>query len=872
VRSGALGVGALLAATAAAAPLAPIPQDLGANGLALALRRLPATTRVLYVTAHPDDEHNGVLVALARGLGVTTALLTLTRGEGGQNAIGPELFEELGVLRTAELEAVHRFDGVEQYFGAAYEFGFSVNLEETLARWGEEETLGDVVRVVRQFRPDLVLTMPLEGKGHQHHTAAARLAAEAFRAAADPRRFPEQLRDGLRPWQPRKLYQGGVGGGEGPEGTVATSLPLARHDPLLGMTWAEFGSLARAMHRCQAQSQLKVEPDRFREARYVLVDAAPPLAEGEAELLAGVPRGLADLAGWARGDAAAQEGLADLQRRLQAAQDAFDGRAPERSAGPLASALGVARRVVETVRDGALPADARYELLHRLEEGVRNVEAALALAVGLGFEPVAEDGDVVPGQTLTVSAKAWSARPIVVDDLSLSAPDGWSVRRVAGEPAALGPGQVLAARFEVTVARDAAPSGPYWRRRPGADRYDVAVPSDRGRPWSPPPLRATLRYRVDGIPASLERPVVQRYAGRFVGGERRKAVAVVPALSLRVEPELAVFPSRARGSRELRVTLASQAAEPLEAVVRLEAPPGFGVEPREATLGLPREGAEAQARFAVTAPRDAKPGQHVLAAVASAAGREYRDALRVVAYDHVEERRLTRPAQARAVSLDVRLGRRIAVGYVAGAGDEVVAALRQLGLSVTLLTPDHLAGGALDHFTTIVLGVRAYGARPELRATHARLMDFVTAGGHLVVQYQREEFNPPGDGPSPFAPYPARVSENRVTDETAPVEVLAAGHPLLSTPNRIGEDDWRGWVQERGVQFLATADSRYGDLVVSADPFPANPGRKTGMLVEARVGKGTWTYVGLALFRQLPAGTPGAYRLLANLVSRPRGR
>ena len=271
-------------------PLVPLDLDRGASGLGLALRRVGTTGRVLYVTAHPDDEHNGVLVRLSRGLGLRTALLTITRGEGGQNALGPELFDALGVLRTGELMALHRYDAVEQYFGRAYEFGFSFSVEETLAKWGHDETLGDVVRVVRAFRPDVVLTLPLTGGGGgQHHQAAGRLAAEAFRAAADPARFPDQLREGLRPWQARKIYAGGVGGGREGLAPAAAELRVATgvYDPLLGMSWQQLGSRARALHRCQVTPQLFADPGPA-EGVYERLDAEPPVSGAEADLLSGV--------------------------------------------------------------------------------------------------------------------------------------------------------------------------------------------------------------------------------------------------------------------------------------------------------------------------------------------------------------------------------------------------------------------------------------------------------------------------------------------------------------------------------------------------------------------------------------------------------
>src|SRR5438093_2808632 len=269
----------VLGAVSGQAQLTPIPQDEGANGLGLGLRRLGVTGRVLYVTAHPHDEHNGVLVALSRGRGIRTGLLTLTRGEGGQNAIGPELFEALGILRTEELDALHRYDGVEQYFSLAYEFGYSFSVEETFKKCGHDETLGDVVQRVRAFQPDVTLTLPLEAKGGgQHHQAAARLAVEAFRAAADPARFPEQLTGGLAPWQARKVYQGGVGGGRDTiSGPPPVTMETSVYDPLLGMSWQQMGSIARAAHRCQGASQLEADPGTG-EGVYYLVDSAPPVA------------------------------------------------------------------------------------------------------------------------------------------------------------------------------------------------------------------------------------------------------------------------------------------------------------------------------------------------------------------------------------------------------------------------------------------------------------------------------------------------------------------------------------------------------------------------------------------------------------------
>jgi LmbE family N-acetylglucosaminyl deacetylase len=888
-----LAASALLCAAAAApgarAQLAPLPHDQGAAGLGLALRRLGVTARVLYVTAHPDDEHNGVLVRLSRGLGLRTALLTLTRGDGGQNEIGTELFEALGILRSEELHGVHRYDAVEQYFGQPYEFGYSFSVEETFEKWGKEETLGDVVRVVRAFRPDVILTLPLEAAGGgQHHQAAARLAVEAFRVAADPARFPEQLREGLRPWQARKVYQGGVGGSiEKLPGPPPVVVPAGALDPLLGMSAQELGSIARASHRSQGTSQLKSPPGEG-QGLYVLVDSEPKQTSPEADLLDGIDVTVRGLARLGQGDEAQLpalgEDLATLQSRLEAARESFDARALEESVAPLVEALLAVRELRARVSAGGRPA-----LLDRLADEEADVLAALSLAQGLSFEVLADDDQVVPGQSFTVTATLVNqgALPVEVAGVELRVPAGWRAQAMDAAARALSPGQRRQARFDVTVGTEARYSQPYWKREGARDRYVLDVPAHATLPWSPPDVVAALRYRAGGrAEAVVETPALWRYEGPFVGGEKQKLPQVVPALAVRLTPATAVLPLGTTAPREFRVAVLNNVKGAAQARVRLEAPAGWAVEPRETTLALGREGEEVAARFTVRPPPRLPPGLVELRASAQGAGREFREGYQVIVYDHVQERHLFHPAATRLRALDVRVAPGVSVGYVMGAGDAIADALTQLGARVTLLGPEDIAYGDLSRYTTIVTGIRAYQTRPDLRSYHHRLLRYMENGGHLVVQYNKFEFNvlaePPRAGgmvysrpartDSPFAPYAAAVSSNRVSDENAPVRVLDPGHALFRSPNALAAADWEGWVQERGLYFLEARDPRYTELLAMTDPFPKNAGEKRGALVEARVGRGTWTYVGLGLFRQIPAGTPGAWRLLANLVSRPPGR
>jgi len=888
---------ALLACLVVAGPLQaqlrPIPQDHGSSGLGLALRRLPVTARVLMVTAHPDDEHNGMLVRLSRGLGVRTALLTLTRGEGGQNEIGTELGEALGVLRSEELLAVHRYDGAEQYFGRSYEFGFSFSVDETFEKWGREDALSDVVRVVRAFRPDVILTLPTDGPGGgQHHQATAQLAREAFRAAADPGRFPEQLKRGLPPWQARKIYQGGFGRMPGPSVNVSTGV----YDPLLGMSWQELGSIARGSHRCQGASALKADP-LSGEASYLLLDSEPAVGGAETDVLDGIDVSLLRLAsavpaGDARVAFVAQD-VEQLRLQTEAALGAYDARDPAQAAPPLAAALDLARKLRTRLQKAPLAEAVRTDLLDRLAQKERELQAALPLAHGLAFEATADDDEVTPGQTFSVTAKVWNQGPSVVrvDELSLAVPDGWRARRIQGDTRALDPGRGLELQFQVKVGDKVRYHQPYWRRAlPSAWRYELDVPAWETLPFAPPEVVASLRYTgAGGIGASLDAPAVVRYEGRWVGGEKQKTVRSVPRLSVSLNPGIAVFPVAGKGvKREFKVVVRNHGREPVAASVKLEAPSGWVVEPAQAAVPLRFEGEEAATRFQVSPPAGGPAGEVTLRAVAATKDGEFREGFERVAYDHVQERNVYAAALARLKAIEVKAPGGVSVGYVMGAGDEVASAIFQLGVPVTFVTEAGLSSGDLSRYTTIVTGIRAYQTRPDLRAHHQRLMKWVADGGHLVVQYNKLDFNQlqerasalgftgqqPASGKppdSPWAPFPGvSVGTNRVTDENAPIALLVPDHALFTTPNRIAARDFEGWVQERGLYFLDVRDQRYRDLIAATDPFPNNPGEKRGMLVEAQVGKGTWTYVGLGLFRQAAAGVDGAYRLLANLVARPR--
>ncbi|MBK5255990.1 MAG: PIG-L family deacetylase, partial [Vicinamibacteria bacterium] len=589
------------------AQLAPIPQDLGASGLGLALRRLPVSFNVLYVTAHPDDENNGVLTLLSRGLGVRTGLLTVTRGDGGQIEIGPELFQAIGILRTEELAGVHRYDDAEQFFTKAYEFGYSFSVEETLQKWGKEEILDDVVRVFRSFRPDVVLTLSLEAPGGgQHHQTTARLAKEAFRVAADSNRFTNQIKEGLLPWQALRDYQGGVGGGaqqmEGPATTVITS----GYDSLLGMSYAEFGSIGRSFHKCQGGGQLKSDPGAG-QGTYYIVDSEPKIAGGGTSIL---PDDISvrALIRFARGeedkDPNLAEGLAAIQTAAMEASATYDPRGLNKVVPALRKGLGATRSLIAQVKSGGLSNEAKANLLNRLDRKATEFEQALILAHGVVFQAVANDGDVVSGQAFEVTALVVNQgnEPVRVEDVSIAVPSGWMVTGKLDKVGDLAPGQKAQGTFTVTVGSNARYTQPYWKRNLKVDRYDIEILTDLTLPWSPSDIQAQFSFSSAGTTFGRAQAAQYRYEGPWVGGEKQKEVNVIPKLSVNLTPDFVVVPTSASGvKRELRVTVKNGSRGAVDSVVKLDAGK-LQVEPASAPVKFRYEGEELTMRFFVTVP------------------------------------------------------------------------------------------------------------------------------------------------------------------------------------------------------------------------------------------------------------------------------
>jgi LmbE family N-acetylglucosaminyl deacetylase len=868
----------------------PVPQyripsltDLsGAPGLSLALKKLSTVGTIAYMTAHPDDEHNAVLALYARHVGARVALVTATRGDGGQNEIGTELFDALGVLRTEELLAAHRFDGAEQYFTRAVDFGYSFSQQETFEKWGREQILGDFVRHIRMLRPDVIISLTPEGTGGgQHHQASAVLATEAFRAAGDPTKFPEQLRDGLRPWQPTKLYRpfggfGGRGGRGGPpptpsDGTYAT-LDTTVYLPSLGCTIAEVGGIASGMHMCQGRVPMVPLPGPSY-ARYRLFDTTLPKEQFESEstLFEGIDVTLAGLARFAspQPPQALTGALATISARIDAATRAFHNSGPVATLPDLGAALTATRDLLAKLGGMGLADVASSEIEFRLRQKERQIEDVMLLAQGVRIEATANDGLIVAGQPLSVSIAIANRgeADLGVAQVTLLGFDGSG----SCSPARAVAGTAYQCNASVTIPSTARLTDVYWQRPENAGRATFDPDAPFGLPFRPSPFRAHIDLDVAGTRVTHELPIQYRYEGAGLVGEKRMELNVVPSLAVSVSPSIVVVPKRggsavaASAGRELRVTVINGGKGAATATVSLKAPSGWRVSPASAALSFTREDESVTTRFIVTPPANATAGdQEISAEVVSTtvAGALYGVGYQTIEYPHIQRRQKIVPAVARLKVLDVTLPSNLTVGYIMGVGDQVPDGLRQLGARVNYIDRDEMAWGDLSRYNVIVTGVRAYEERGDLRANNHRLLQYVENGGTAIIQYNKMEFNE-----AQYGPFPAVVSTDRITDENAPVKILRPEHPAFNMPNKLNDRDWEGWVQERGTYFLGKRDPRYIDLIEMEDPFEFNKGPKRGALVEARYGKGRWLYVGLGLWRQLPSGTDGAYRLFANLIS-----
>jgi LmbE family N-acetylglucosaminyl deacetylase len=811
-----------LAAAATAAPASPpaavILQDL---------RGFRETGRVLYIAAHPDDENTQLIAYLARGRDYRTAYLSLTRGDGGQNVLGPEFGDELGVIRTQELLAARRIDGGRQFFTRARDFGYSKDYRQTLTKWDREEVVADIVRVIREFRPDVLITRfsPEPGNTHGHHTASAVLALEAFKLAGDPKAFPEQL-DKLKPWQPVRILQNGFGRGPGGQSTESgLQIDVNGNDPVTGESFAEIAGRSRSMHKTQGFDNFAFRGGSGPRMESFLVLAGAPATK---DILDGVDTT------WGRFPGGAEIGhLAD---------DVIAQFNPQDPAASVPALLALRSRLA------ALPGDSV------VDEKRRQLDRILQACLGLTVETVVPDAEVVPGGSMQLHHTVSVRSAVPVRWLATRYP---AIGREAGGPTDLQVNQ-LTSRDATEILPVGTPvSQPYWLREegtPGMFRADD--PALIGRPENPPVFPVEFVFEVGGQTLVVPDEPVQLTAGPTVAQSRRRLKAIAP-VSLEFASDVELFaPGAARP-----VEIEAVAAAPAAGTLRLETPAGWRVEPARQPFRFAAAGERRQFSFTVTAP--AKPEKAAIAASVEIGGARFDTGRVAINYSHIPPILLQPPARLTAVCLElaIRGGR---VGYVPGAGDSVAESLTEMGCTVTQLTGADLTAERLKDFDAVVFGVRAFNVRTDLAPHLPALFAWVEAGGNVIVQYN----TPNGLQTPQLGPYELKLSRdlphNRVTDENAPVTLLAPDHPAFTGPNRIVPADFDGWVQERGLNFPSEWDGHYTPLLACSDSGEAP--LKSGLLV-AHCGRGYYVYTGLSWFRQLPAGVPGAYRLFANLIS-----
>ena len=795
--------------------------DPGAGELAHALDRLGSTGRVLYIAAHPDDENTRLLAYLANIRHLDVAYLSMTRGGGGQNLIGSEQGVLLDVIRTEELLAARRIDGARQFFTRMRDFGYSKGSDETIALWNRDEALADVVWVIRTFQPDVIITRFAESAPtHGHHTASAILAREAFAAAADPKRFPEQLQGGVKVWQADRLFRNHSMWGRSPTPPPkdAIALDVGTYDPRLGLSMGELSARSRSQHKSQG---FGVAEQRGENIEYFVHVAGRPAAK---DMFAGI-----DLA-WTRYGAAA----APYVRAIAEARRTLDRDRPDRAIPSLVAAA----RALDKLPDDVRVRDAR-----------RGLDELLAAAGGLYARATSASPVAVPGGKVEVTLELVArAAPVTVRRVDV----GGARPLTADTKIALAEKKLVTAA--VTVPAQATPSVAYWLAQPAQPgHYVVSDVRAIGAPLGPPPLSAMIDLVIGGRLVRLVRPVVHAWTDP-VHGERVRPFVVVPPATVTPLREAVLAPGRA-GPLDIRVRAGRDG---VTGTVELSLPPGWTAKPASHALSLAKAGDEVTLRFEVKPKANAKAGEATAIARVDGASWSLRED--VIDYPHIPIQLVLRTATVRLVPIDLRVPAR-RIGYVRGSGDTIPSDLAHVGFKIEELDDETLRSGDLSRFGTIVLGIRAHNTRPAVIRSHARLVEYVRRGGTLVVQYTT--LGPTG----PLGPFPLDLGRDRITDETAAPVFLDPRHALLKKPHAITAADFDGWVQERGIYFAAKWDTRYKPLVRFSDP-----GEKPldGALLVAQHGKGRYIYTGLAFFRQLPAGVPGAYRLFANLVGGAR--
>jgi LmbE family N-acetylglucosaminyl deacetylase len=895
----------------------PLPEDRGAADLEQTLKRLRTTASMLVIVAHPDDEDGALMTYLSRGLGARVTLLTLTRGEGGQNAMSAESYDALGLIRTNELlKADEYYGAAQELWGTEVDFGFSKTQEEAFAKWGHERVLYDAVLAVRKERPQIIMSSFVGGvtDGHGQHQVSGEIAQEAFKVAGDPKVFPDQLKDGLQPWQPlavysrapfapvtnRQMFDYATGKwasakfhnyvtGEWTEGApkADVTIPVGTWDPVLGRTYSQIARQGWGEQRSQygGANPALSEPG---DANYHLWAVAPSAAAtnnsaGDGSLFQNRQVNIdTNIEGLARlGGSAPPAWLSEELRKIQSDLDAFEsdcknetGVAGAHQLAPIyAHTLDLYTRVKASNLDAESKAGLELELgakIGQFQEALKDLLGLDLIAFttgsgggqgyGGGRSSSADESarSVWPGEEFGVRAhlaQGMDAARLSRVWLETSDVEPWKIEDSGGpidEKAASAP--VVDRTFHVRVPDDAQPTEPFFTR-PTTEQpyYDISNPAWRERSFAPYPLAGWAEFTFDGVPIRLGK-VVQTLAHVTGVGGVYEPLEVTPAIGVRVEPEARILPL---DGSPLSVTVTVHAQHAAEGSVDLKLPEGWRSDPAQREFALKSAGDTEPLKFSVSPAGDVKARAYSIEAVAQSGGKSYAFGWRNVAYPGLRTTNQYELAELKTRKVDVRVAPGLRIGYIMGTGDTVPDAIGALGFQPHMISDAELASGDLSQWKVIVIGIRAYSSMPGLATAQPRLNAYVEQGGTLIVQYQGGTF------PAPLPITLGRMPE-RVVDEQSQVKLLDSADPLLNWPNKITPSDFDGWLEERGHGFPDRWDERYTALTETADP--GQDPQKGGLLLLHR-GKGTYIYVAYALYRQFPELVPGAYRLLANMLS-----
>ncbi|HZD51088.1 MAG TPA: PIG-L family deacetylase [Silvibacterium sp.] len=890
----------------------PLPEDRGADGLAQTLKKLHTWASLMMIVAHPDDEDGGMLTLESRGFGARTAILTLNRGEGGQNAMSNEEDDALGLIRTNELLLADQYSGTEQFFSRVADYGFSKTIEEAHEKWGRDRVLYDVVRAVRLYHP-AVITSVFTGNitdGHGHHQVSGEAAQLVFKMAGDPTVFPDQIAQGLRPWSPLKVYARNPFFAATSKGifdyatnkwspvrfydyvtgqwstTVPTTdieIPEGTFDPILGRSYIQMAREGWSKQKSQNGGGNIPLRGAFN-VGYHRYGSRVPVKAPETSFFDGIDTSLPGIATLAHGDTAfITAALKDIDEHIMTATFGYLPSNPEKIAPELAIGYKKTKDLIDAVNASALSPDDKANVVHELDIKLTQFNTALAEALGLQVNALliprtadkpaplqifAEETPttVTPDSEIDVRLHVASAQPWTAGGtlrltrtwLESSGEKQWKTLRLGAPGMDVASSNTGDAIYRVTVPRDAAYTRPYFTRPdPEQPYYDISDPALVNRPFAPYSLAGWAEFNYDGVPIWLGQ-VVQTVHREHVYGSLYQPLAVVPAISVNLASPTGIV---LLGSTAfpLTVSVKNSQQQAADGTVHLELPAGWTSEPAAQPFHLaPNQNAAAV--FTIH-PASLASESYTIKATAQSGNQVFNEGFETVGYPGLRPYYLYHPATYRVRGVDVKVAPNLTVGYVMGTGDDVPQALEQMGVHPHLLSPAEIASADLSRYNTILIGIRAYSNRPDLAANSRRLLDYVQRGGNLIVQYQSVGFD------RGFGPYPYTLGGNpeKVVDETAPVEETP--NPLFDWPNHVTSADFDGWVEERGHSFLESWDSHY--IAPTETHDPGQDPQRGGLLI-AHYGKGTYVYVAFALYRQFGEAVPGAYRIMANLISLPK--